>query len=352
MIPAFLCIDAEPDQSELEPGERPWTGFASIVDFMDDLRRQLADQSGIAPHPTWFFRMDPIIDRCFGRSDFVALKHRSTIDRLREHGDQFAIHVHPQRWDDAGGFTYSDHTDPEWGRRCVTVAAETFERTFGERPQRASMGGRFIPDTVVDALIDVGVRVDLSVEPGLAPIADDRSFGHHATAPSTDFRGYPRHPYRVSRRGLRHAARTADDQRPLLEIPRTTYDYPKALAPFKRRLKMTVRGRRSALPLNMWDSFPSPETYWDLVARAVDEAALPYLMVVLRSDPPERPSNQRVRAALAALPQHPLARRLAFVDPLAFADLPAGAPHDKAVRDYWTRTASGEVESQRFARHR
>src|SRR5436305_9414117 len=87
MIPAFLEIDAEPDESALEVGAVPWTGFVSIVKFIDELREPLAERSGVEPHPTWFFRMDPVIEQCFGRSDFVVQRHGSSVDRLIASGD-------------------------------------------------------------------------------------------------------------------------------------------------------------------------------------------------------------------------------------------------------------------------
>ena len=49
------------------------------------------------------------------------------------------------------------------------------------------------------------------------------------------------------------------------------------------------------------------------------------------------PSNQVARRTLAALLEHPLGKRLTFVDPLTFAELPAGAEGKG-----WARTASME----------
>src|SRR3954469_16569473 len=182
LIPAVLSIDVEPDESEPGIGPRPWTGFTSLVEFIDGLRPLLAERSGVAPHPTWFFRMDPVIEACYGRPDFGVHNHRSTVDQLLERGDPMAIHVHAQRWDHDGGYPYSDHADPQWGASCVKYAADVFEHTFGEPVRRGSLGARFTPEAMVDALGDVGVQVDLSVEPGLEPIDDDRTFGHHTTA--------------------------------------------------------------------------------------------------------------------------------------------------------------------------
>src|SRR2546421_217337 len=177
MIPAFLSIDAEPNERSPVIGHHPWTGFESLVDFFDGLRAPLAERSGVEPHPTWFFRMDPVIERCFGRADF-------------------------------------------------------------------------------------GVQVDLTVEPGMEPVHDDSTFGTRTTGPSTDFRGYPRYPYRVSRRSFAEPATSDDDARRLVEIPRTTYDFERAFSRFRRRLKMRVLGLGSPMPVNVYDVWPSPKTFW------------------------------------------------------------------------------------------
>jgi hypothetical protein len=325
-IPAFFAIDVEPDSSSPEIGEAPWTGFTAIAEFIDGLRPRLAERSGVDPHFSWCFRLDPVVERCFGRLDFVVHRHGAEVDRLVTQGDRLGIHVHPQRWDEDGGYVYSEHLDPGWAPHCVEVAAATFAQSFGEPPRVASMGGRFINERVVDTLVDVGVRVDLTVDPGLEAIEDDRTFGHHANAPCTDFRGHPRHPYRVSRERLGAVARSQEDARTLVEIPRSSYDYATVLAPFRRRLRTKLSRRGAPMPLMMWDVWPSATTFWDFVERAADESPIPYVALTARSDPADRPSNQRVRSILAALPNHRIAERLEFVDPLVLAGLPPGVP--------------------------
>jgi hypothetical protein len=325
MIPAFLCIDVEPDSKAPEISDRPWQGFPDTVEFVDGLRGRLAECSGVEPHPTWFFRMDPGIETCFGRADFVMERHGDMVDRLASSGDQFGIHVHPHRWDEENEFTYSDHTDHDWGRHCVEVAAETFEKSFGEPVRRGRMGGRFVPDFIIDAFVGCGIRIEMTVEPGLPAHDDDDSFGHHTTASTVGFEGFPTFPYRVSRWNLMQPATSEADSRPLVEIPMTAYDYETALLPFKRRLKRKIRGGGAVLPLNMWESYPTAKTYWDLVAKAVDASPVPYLAIVMRSLPANEGSNRNVREMLEYLPQHPLSKQLAFVDPLTLADLPVGA---------------------------
>ena len=98
------------------------------------------------------------------------------------------------------------------------------------------------------------------------------------------------------------------------------------------------------MPHDVW---PSAKTFWDLIGRAADESPLPFMSIAIRSDPPTWGSQQIARELMAALPNHPLAERLAFVDPLAFAALPAGEPsRASAPRRHWLRTIATELESK------
>jgi hypothetical protein len=56
--------------------------------------------------------------------------------------------------------------------------------------------------------------------------------------------------------------------------------------------------------------------YWDLVSRAVEEQPAKYLAFAIRTDAPDSEISLRVRALLEGLPEHPIAERLRFVDPL------------------------------------
>ena len=102
-IPAIWRIDVEPDDPQPGSGLPPWTGFVAMADLVERLRRPLSDRSGAPVHPTWFLRLDPDIERCYGRADFVVNHYRAEISRLLAHVDPFGIHVHYYRWDEQRG---------------------------------------------------------------------------------------------------------------------------------------------------------------------------------------------------------------------------------------------------------
>src|SRR4030095_13981785 len=316
-IPTVLRIDVEPDEFQPEVGQKPWQGFVSMATLMEELRERLASRSGHVAHPTWFLRLDPYIERCFGQVDFVVHRHGDLFDRLTRHGDPLGIHVHPLRWDEKRSVAFSDHADNAWTTYCLTVAAEAFAHCFGEPVRRSSQGGYLLTETLVDAAIAAGIKVDVSAEPGLAPKSTDPSFGAYATAPSGDFRHCPRRPYYPSRDQLTVPSSSLADSRPILIVPLTAYDYSTALQPWPRRFAKRLLGiRRQHFPLNPWKAWTSPKIYWDLVAQAGDDQPACYLAFAMRTDTPGSVTHERYRQLLEYVPNHPIAERLRFVDPL------------------------------------
>ncbi len=317
-IPAILRIDIEPDEHSPKNDRAAWNGFVAMAGLVGKLRQPLADCSGSAVHPSWFFRLDPQIDRCFGRADFVVNCHRTLVDQIRAHDDPLGVHVHHYRWDEKKLVWYSDFADAGWTSHCIQTAARTFEQCFGEPVRRSSQGAYFLSEAVVDQSIAAGIEVDVTAEPGLPAKNGDISMGEYTTAPSPDYRRFPQRPYYPSRSDIGTPARTKGNARPLLIVPLSAYDC--AAANFSRlRLdaKKILRRPKYHLPLSLWKPWPDPGTYWDFVARAADEGPARYAAFAIRTDAQDSTAFQRVSRLLEYLPQHPVAKRLCFVDPLS-----------------------------------
>jgi hypothetical protein len=314
-IPAVWRIDVEPDEFPLPSSPGSWSGFVTMSELVRELRPRLADRSGIVGHPTWFFRFDPEIARAYGRTDFVVDRYQGLVDELRAHGDPLGIHIHYYRWNDRKQVVYSEHADVGWINHCFDVAAHTFERCFGEPVRRSSQGGYFLHDAVVDRAVAVGVEVDVTAEPGLGARTKDATFGAYVTAPSPDFRGFPRRPYYPSTITVGTPANSWETTRRILIVPLTAYDY--QTSGYRRLAQTVMRRPRHYLPLNPFKGWSHPRIYWDLVARAADEGPACYVAFAVRTDGADSESHHRVRALLEYLPNHPIAERLRFVDPLS-----------------------------------
>lgn len=316
-IPAVWRIDVEPDEFQPRVAQNPWEGFVAMASLVERLREQLADRSGCAVHPTWFVRLDPEIERCFGQADFGVRRHRDLFDRLLSHGDPIGIHVHALRWNEEKTVAFSDYADRSWTTQCLTASVDAFAHCFGERVRRSSQGGFFLDDSLLNAAVAHGIKVDVTVEAGLPAKTADPSHGAYATAPTGDFQDCPQQPYYPSRNAFAIPASLPDNARPILIVPLTAYDYRTALKPWPLRVGRRLRRRPGEhLPLNPWKRWPSPKIYWDLVGRAVDEQPARYFAFAIRTDAPGSAAHENVRELLEYLPSHPIAERLQFVDPL------------------------------------
>ena len=327
-IPTVWRIDVEPDDFQSDVKEQPWDGFVSMVKLVEGLRNRLADRSDRVVHPTWFIRLDPDIERCFGRHDYVVQRHGEEFAQLAHHQDPLGIHVHAHRWDAERSVTFSDFADNVWTAQCLTVAAEIFAQCFGEPVRRSSQGGYFLTEEILDMAIALGIKVDVTPEPGLDAKIADPSFGAYATAASGDFRTCPRQPYYPSRQSFNVQSSSLADHRPILIVPLTSYDYDMALASRKRQIANSLlRTPRQHYPLNPWKQWPSPHVYWDLVARSAEEQPARYFAFAVRTDAPGSVAAERARTLLDYLPNHPIAERLHFVDPLGPEIQALATPH-------------------------
>jgi hypothetical protein len=314
-IPMVLRIDVEPEEHQPAAGERPWNGFLAMSDMIETLRQRLGDVTGHPVRPTWLIRLDPDIERAFGRTDFALRRHQDVFNQILKHDDALGIHVHALRWNTKKGVVFSDHADEAWCTECLRVAASTFQSCFGAPPRVVSFGGGFMRNSVLDAAVDLGVKADVTVEPGLAAKHQDPSFGAYSTAPSGDFLRCPRLPYYPSRTAFDTPATSAEDVRPLLMVPLTSCDPRPTLKRWYRRLMGS--GRPGYEPLNPWKIWPSPQRFWGLARRTADELPAPYLAFALRTDAPNTDSYRRVSGLFDHLPRHPIAKRLRIVGPLS-----------------------------------
>jgi hypothetical protein len=319
-IPAFLSIDVEPDGFQYP--NLAWTGFESLQGLVARMRSELAAVSGVTPRFSWYLRMDPQVTEVHGRPDYLAVAYADVLARLEREGDVFGSHVHPLRWSPDRECWVHEFADDDWTEHCIESSFEAFAKAFGDPPARHRYGGGgFIDNCVVASLDEHGVRLDLTLEPGIPshPLAamHDARTGIDAsprTAPMTNCRRVPRRPYQPSRDDFRRVG--GGDRRRLVLVPlsstRLRYD-----RPWWRQAAGTVkRGSRPLHVMRMHNWHRSPKAFWDCAAQHLRVSARPYLSLAIRTDAPGSGSATRVRALLEHLPRHPIARRLCFVDPL------------------------------------
>ncbi|HUF85264.1 MAG TPA: class I SAM-dependent methyltransferase, partial [Acidimicrobiia bacterium] len=195
ILPALLAIDVEPDLRVLDGAEPP-AGFEQLLSFVPALRDRLASATGSAARITWSLRMDPQIARVYGTPDWFATRYGDELEQLRAEGDSLGLHPHCWRWRDGW---VSDHADESWVAHCAHVALETYRTAFGRACEVYRHGERFMSTALARQIDEAGVRVDLTLEPGLAAVRglvsgettagwlpDTRTAPHFAYRPSLD----------------------------------------------------------------------------------------------------------------------------------------------------------------------
>jgi peptidoglycan/xylan/chitin deacetylase (PgdA/CDA1 family) len=326
VIPAFLCVDVEPDINDPPANQSPgWDGYDAVDGQLERLRRELVAVTGASTNFSWYFRMDPQMTALYPRSDHAASSNPDRIERLAALGDSFGLHVHPERWFDERGAWVDDYADRAWNLECIEHAVAAFTGFFGERPARHRYGGGYLDNDHIDLLERLGVLVDLTPERRYLTAARrrDPNLQRTSTAQRTGVIPDCTRVSTMAYRPSRTDALTGDDRRGrgLVMIPLTSARIPFGASPVRRgasRLKhpMTRAPWRVMYPHAAW---PDGRAYWDRVASAVDSMARPHVAIGLRTSAPGTEAYENARRVLEALPSHPIASRLRFVDPVAAA---------------------------------
>ncbi|MBV8855370.1 MAG: hypothetical protein JOZ02_00280 [Acidobacteria bacterium] len=309
-IPVIICHDVEPDYRQISPdtGE-DWEGFSETVQFFDALRGRLAEVTGAPAHFNWFFRMDPQIERVYGSPGWAAERYGELVARLERAGDEFGLHTHAWRWDEGLGCWVTDHGSRQWVEHCVRTAFDAFRKAFGRPCVSFRFGDHWMNNETLDLLESLGVRFELTVEPGRIPRPYPWDKSPDGWLP--DYVRVPRRPYRPSRRDFR--THGPEGGRDLWAIPVSTGKEPGRFTAIKRAaaaLGVDLRKRNDTVPLNLELNAP---LFRALTESWLDAAEEKYLGLIMRSDAclPAR-ARAHVEANLDYILTHPLAGSFRF----------------------------------------
>jgi hypothetical protein len=272
-----------------------------------------------SPRFGWYFRTDPQISEVCGRASHVLEEFPDHLVRLAAQGDYFGVHMHPIRWSEAQGLWVHDIADPEWLRNATRFALEAFADWAATPARHFRMGAGFLSNDIVATVDEMGVAVDLSLEPvagwGLGASAVPSGIDDSPIVGAyEDCRRAPHEAFRPSCADFR-----IPDQkrgRRLLMIPLTTYALPETTLMRRLAHKLTGKPRPPAQVLYPGLEWPSPTFFWDLAAEQLSTMRRPYLSLAIRADAADMAITKRVRSLFEALLTHPLSQRLSFVDPL------------------------------------
>jgi hypothetical protein len=195
-IPIVICIDVEPDERAIDPNvPKDWMGFEKTFEYFRKLRPRLEDATRSPVHFSWFFRMDPQIERTYKSPFWVATRYRSLIEEMESAGDALGLHTHTWRWDEVSSDWIVDLEDQEWVDHCVRMGFEAFRESLNRRCLAFRFGSHWMSNATIDLVERLGARFDLTLEPGQKKFyIPDRYIG---SVP--DLTRVPRQPYRPSK---------------------------------------------------------------------------------------------------------------------------------------------------------
>lgn len=307
-IPVILSIDVEPEGRFLDPGRRDsWLGFERCIEFSRGFRNRVAAATGGEARLTWCLRMDPQITEVYGTSDWIVRQHQAAFDEFEALRDDVGLHTHPYRWDAVKESWVIDHGDQAWVDQCLDSAFDAFERALGRPCRTFRFGDRWMSNATVRRLEQLGVRHDLTLEPGQKAVSTYCP-GERFTGAIPDYSGVPTRPYRPSTADYQ----TADAARPdgLWVIPLSTARVrPRALR------WAYYRTLRRDLDSGTWTALVShdPTVFRRIVADVLGRTSRPYLSLALRTGALAVPRTaRRVEANLAWLVTHPMAGRFTW----------------------------------------
>jgi hypothetical protein len=313
-IPILICVDVEPREREIDSTcHKDWEGFEEVCKFLNGIRARLEKATQAPASFSWFLRMDPQIEHTYGVSWWVAQRYREIIAQLELAGDEIGLHTHAWRWNESANRWVIDHADQQWIEHCVRRSFEAYRAALGRPCLSFRFGDRWMNNETIDLLEKLGVKFDLTLEPGMkekpALVLEEL---HTGSLP--DYTYAPTRPYKPSKRDFRKESRTR--KRGLWMMPLSTERKIDGFARVKRTalaLGVDLDRRHETIQLNLGLDGPA---FRELMNGLVNVRRASYLAPVMRTDVGADPRLRgNVEENMECLLSHPLARRFRFVRP-------------------------------------
>jgi hypothetical protein len=272
--------------------------------------------------------MDPQIERICGRADVAMSGFAQRVEALDAAGDYFGVHGHPVRWCDQRGTWVHDFADARWLRESTAFALDAFAEYVGRPAQLFRAGAGFLNNEIVDVLDARGVAIEMSLEPvsswgitaDAVPTAVDAS---PIVGRFVDCQGSPTIPYHPDPSDFRMPGRAG--ARRIVLVPMSTGLDRIPATDWRSRVRRVLGRSWEPLPTRTMFylslDWPSHAHFWDVVAYELRHMQAPYLSLAVRTDDPDSELLKKICRLLLALPSHPIARHLRFVDPLSAGNL-------------------------------
>jgi peptidoglycan/xylan/chitin deacetylase (PgdA/CDA1 family) len=305
--------DCEPDP-RLVRRDSPanWTGFARFFDYLSEQREAIRARTYAPARFSWFWRMDLQIEDAYGGADWPLRTYAQQLAEAERRGDETGLHTHAWRWDDGHREWVADHGTQSVVEQCVRHSFTAFECALGRPCRVFRFGDGWINEATLRLLEELGVHIDLTIEPGRLGVPSLVAT-EHSTGSIPDRREAPTQPYRPSRGDFRKPDR--DSTTRIWCFPVTTGQYrqwPRNGERLRWRAWLKALPART-LPLNLGFD---PQLFGPMFDRAVSARERPYAAVTVRTDVGSHDGLMScTRRNLQSILNHPLVDRFVFVTP-------------------------------------
>jgi hypothetical protein len=307
----LICIDADPDRPE-HGGERydcpdrlGWKKLPELVSKFSELRQNIANRWNAELRFNWFLRSDLQIKMIHGDAASSLRKLEPLWKTLREQGDELGWHPHAWRWSDARGCWYNEITDFEFISKSLEIGFEGFKDAIGVSPESCRAGISFHNNDTMAKLDDLGVKTDLSANPGLR-LFYARPAAGNPIMEGSDWGMTGVEPYYPSRSDYQRPASSGEIPLKLLEIPLTTWR--KTLRSFsfwKGLMPIQISKLRFRRPIakgwfvpSLWTDPSRFELAFDEVLRRSFVKGIAHFATSLHPDDVDEGNYRRVTASL------------------------------------------------------
>ena len=316
-IPVIFCIDVEPDPFLVNRyNPEPWLGFEGTQRYLTKMRARIEEATEAPAHYTWCFRMDPQVAESYGSPTWAVDRYPGFIKKVLHCGDELGTHPHAYRWSKDQQSWVEDLGNQDWVNYCVEMAMDAHIKAFGRPCETFRFGNFWMNTTTINFLEKLGIRYELTVEPGMPPHDPSRRGKGPSTGSFPDFCRVPRMPYTPCVEDF--CQRATKGSRTIQIIPLTSSSLQLGGNLLARWRRLRANGwchRLQNTPLAMWKNWKAPNTFDRMLDRAISEQAHPYLAFAIRSCIGIGRSFDSVDDSLRALLRHPERKRFIFSTP-------------------------------------
>jgi len=220
-----------------------WRGVTEGIQRAREIADGIQDDFGNSVRITWCVRSDLQMKEIYGDCAWPYAEFRDLWQSLVDRGDEIAWHPHLWRWSERHGCWYQEIEDETWIGDCLQEGYAALCSRMGRAPITSRMGWEFHNDTTMQAIDELGIKVDFSAVPGRFTRGSADHLGSVFNC-YVDWRNTPEKAYVPSASDYRRAPTGNEEALAVTELP---------MSIFRSRVLRTASHLHRAARAKGWD---------------------------------------------------------------------------------------------------